>query len=115
MKNEYDMPTKHSAFGISSFILSMLTGIIIFVLVVIAGVLEVSTPGGINEESVEAVVLGLCILAALFGCLVAFGIGIAGLIQKDRKKIFSILGVIFSALSFIITVLLIIIGLTIDG
>lgn len=115
MGKEYNMPTKHSALGISSFILSLITGVIIFVLVVIAGAMEASTPGGIDEESAEAVVVGLCIIAALFGCITSFGLGIAGLFQKDRKKIFSVLGVIFSALPFIGTVLLIIIGLALGG
>ncbi len=108
------MPTKHSALGISSFVMSIITGLIIFLLVVIAGVMEVSTPGGIDEESAEAVILGLFIIAALFGCLTALALGIAGLFQKGRKKIFSILGVIFSALPFIGTISLIIIGLSVD-
>jgi hypothetical protein len=42
--------------------------------------------------------------------LVALGLGIGGLFQKDRKKIFPILGTIFSTLAIIGIVFVIVIG-----
>jgi len=64
-------------------------------------------PGGIDETSKAVILMGLGIILALFILLISLGLGIGGLIQKERKKIFSVLGVVFSffillVLSFII-------------
>lgn len=104
------MAEKHSGLGIASFISSIVAGILIFILIVIAGVMEVSTPGGVDEKSAEAVIVGLFIFAFLFLCLVALGLGIAGLIQKDRKKLFAVLGAIFSTVTLTGTISIILIG-----
>ncbi len=102
---------KHSGLGIASFITSIVSGILIFLVIVIAGVMEASTPGGIDEESAGAVMVGLFLFAFLGAALVALGLGIGGLLQKERKKIFAILGTVFSAVSFVGTIFIIILGL----
>jgi len=101
---------KHSGFGIASFITSIVSGLLIFLLIVVAGVMETSTPGGIDEESAGAVMVGLFLFAFLGAALVALGLGIAGLLQKERKKIFAILGTVFSAVSLVVTIFIMIIG-----
>lgn len=105
------MEVKHSGVGIASFVTSIVAGVLIFLLVIIAGVLEVSTPGGMGEESIAAVLIGLFLFAFLGAELVALGLGIGGLIQKDRKKIFAILGVVFSATALLITLFILFLGL----
>ncbi|MDX9687049.1 hypothetical protein [Halopseudomonas formosensis] len=105
------MEVKHSGVGIASFVTSIVAGVLIFLLVIIAGVLEVSTPGGMDEESIAAVLIGLFLFAFLGAELVALGLGIGGLIQKDRKKIFAILGVVFSATALLITLFILFLGL----
>ena len=105
------MEIKHSGIGIASFSTSIVSGICMFLLVVIAGVMESSTPGGIDEESAAAVILGLSIIAFLFISLVALGLGIGGVVQKDRKKIFPILGIVFSSVTLLTTLGLILVGL----
>lgn len=65
---------------------------------------------GIGKETAGAAIVGLLLIAFILLCLVALGFGIAGLIQKDRKKIFAILGTIFSAVTFVGTISLMIIG-----
>lgn len=104
------MDLKHSGLGIASFAISIVSAVLIFILFVIAGAIEASTPGGIREESVEAVVIGLGIILMLFVNLVAIGLGIGGLCQSDRRKIFAILGTCFATLTTLLAVLLIIIG-----
>ena len=81
---------KHLGLGIASFITSVVSGIAIFLLIVIPGLVEASTPGGMDEESKGAVVDGLFLFAFLGATLVALGLEIAGLLQKDRNKIFAI-------------------------
>ena len=104
------MGPKHSGLGISSFVISIITGVLMFVLIVIAGVMEASTPGGIDENSASAVIVGLFIFALIAVDVVALGLGIAGLTQKDRKQIFTVLGLVFSAATIVGTISLSVIG-----
>lgn len=101
---------KHSGLGIASFILSILVGAFEFFLFAITGILETRTPGGLNEESAEAIILGLLIIAGLIVSLAGAGIAIGGLLQKNRHKVFAVLGVIFNIVLFIGVLVLIIIG-----
>lgn len=91
------MEQRHSGFGVSSFIISIIVGALIFFVFVIAGVMEAKTPGGINENSLDAIVIGALLLLFLALDVLAAGLGIAGLFQRDRKKSLSILGLVFSA------------------
>ncbi len=102
---------KHSGLGIASFITSIIAGILIFLLIAVAGVMEASTPGGMDEESAGTIVVGLLLIAFLGASLVALGLGIGGLMQKERKKIFAILGTVFAAVSLVGTISLMILGL----
>ncbi|NPU98397.1 MAG: hypothetical protein HPY51_14465 [Candidatus Omnitrophica bacterium] len=102
---------KHSGLGVASFITSIVSGIFLFLLIVIAGVMEASTPGGIDEHS--AVMVGLFLFAFMGGALIALGLGIGGLLQKERKKIFAILGTVFSAVSLVGIIFLMMLGLAV--
>lgn len=95
------MEPKHSGLGIASFVVSITAAIFIFVLIAVAGALELSTPGGIDEESVSVMMIGLLLFAFLSASVVALGLGIGGLFQNDRKNVFAILGTVFSALTLI--------------
>ncbi|MEM6883782.1 MAG: hypothetical protein AAF571_02030 [Verrucomicrobiota bacterium] len=83
---------KHSALGIASCILSILSGIYIVSLILIAGVIGVSTGGELREDSPVALLIGLFFLAWFFIQFFAFGLGIAAIFQPNTKKIFSIIG-----------------------
>ncbi|MDY0020891.1 hypothetical protein [Arenimonas caeni] len=102
---------RHSGLGISSFIISTAIGVLMFLLFVIAGVLETSTPGGMDENSVEAMLVGLFLIAFLLMDLVALGLGVGGLFQRDRRKVFAVLGVVFSVGTVAITLLFLLIGM----
>jgi hypothetical protein len=104
------MEPKHSGLGIASFIISIIVGILIFLLVVIAGIMETTTSGGINENSAGALILGATIFALIALDVVGLGLGIAGCSQKNKKKIFAILGTIFAAATALGTIVMIIIG-----
>ena len=102
---------KNSGIGIASFVISIAAGIVTFVVFGIAGVIEASTPGGMVENSVEAIMIGLGVIGLSIAGLVALGLGIGGLFQKERKKIFAILGTVLSSAVFVVTVLAVIVGL----
>ncbi len=101
---------KHSGMGIASFITSVACAVVTFALIVVAGVMEASTPGGMDEKSAAAVAVGLGLLASLGVCLIALGLGVAGMLQRDRKKIFAVLGAIIAAAIVLGTVGLMVIG-----
>src|SRR5690606_41826207 len=89
------MDAKHSGLGIASFIISLVAGLAILIAIVIAGIMEANTPGGSDENSPEAILLGLVQSGMLVLDLVALGLGIGAPFQRDRQKIFATLGAIF--------------------
>lgn len=102
---------KHSGLGIASLVTSIVSGILIFLTILVAGVIESSTPGGMDEQSPEAMAVGLFLFTFLGLALISFGLGIAGLFQKDRKKTTSVLGTVFSGVTVIGTVFILLLGL----
>lgn len=93
---------RHSGFGISSFSIfcfAFLLMIITFTLTVIYGPLD---PDFVDEQSTLVVIIGFSWLFNALITLVGIGLGITGLFQKDKKKIFAVLGVILNFIIFII-------------
>ncbi len=105
---------KHSGLGIASFASSIAAAVLIFILVMAAGFMELSTPGGIDEESAEALLIGLLLFTFMGLTLVAFGLGVGGLFQAQRKKVFAVLGTVFSVLVLLGTGLLLLMGMAMD-
>lgn len=87
---------KHSGPGIASLIVSILAGIWLFILLIIAGLVENSTPGGMDPESIEALLIGLGMMAAGAAGFVGLGLGVVGLVQSQRQRLYPILGSILS-------------------
>ena len=104
-------PLRHSGLGIASFIMSLVIALTVFILIVVAGILETTTPGGMDEDSPAAMIVGLFVIGGLIGNLAGMALGITGMVQKNRKRIFSILGLILNGVVFFGILLLIIIGL----
>ena len=105
------MHLKHSGLGIASSVVSIIGSIGLLFFIIIAGVVESSTPEGMDEESVGAILIGLFVFAFLGVSFVALGLGVAGLLQKDRNKTFAIIGIAISAVAFLGTLFLLIVGL----
>jgi len=103
---------RHSGLGIASFILSLVAALCLFALLGVAGYLEISTPGGVSEESPLAVGIGLLLFLFLGLAFVALCLGIAGLVEKRRRRILAGLGTLFSAFALISAIAVMLIGLT---
>lgn len=101
----------HSGIGIASFIISIVVTIETFITFLLSGVLAVITPGGLNQDSASAVIIGFVIIFFLIISVVGIGLGIGGMLQKKSNKIFSLLGLIFNLLLVIGTLLVISSGL----
>lgn len=96
--------------GIASFIISLITGVLMLVIVGVAGYLEMSTEGGLSEDSPAAALVGLGVIATGLVVLLGLGFGLAGLCQSDRRKPFAIVGVVINAIIIACTAGLIVLG-----
>jgi hypothetical protein len=106
-------PQRHSALGIASFVISLISIASFFIIVIFAAVLATQNPGilttGEPSDSIT-IVIGLLVLLSLFLSLIGVGLGIAGVLIKNRKKIFAILGLIFNIIFITCMIGLMIIG-----
>lgn len=105
---------KHSGLGIASFVIAIVFGFALFVLIGLAGYQEVTNPGGMDENSAAAMVLGLMLMGALLMNVVGAALGLAGVIQKERRKIFAVLGLVFNLLAVVGTGCLMAIGVMME-
>ena len=101
---------KHSWLGIGSFVISLAGGFAMLLLFGVAGYLQISTPGGMDEKSMTAILIGLMLFALIGAHLVGAGLAIGGLTQKDRKKVFAVLGLVFNVLVILCTLALMALG-----
>ena len=100
---------RHSGPGIAAFLLSILGGIIFIIAIVVA-------LGAVQSKNTEILNFAGFALFAAWGLeIIAVILSIVGLVQKDRKKIFAILGLIFSVLILLVSAALVIIGTAIGA
>lgn len=104
------MELRHSGMGIASFVISLVGAAAMLALFVVAGMIALSTPGGVDEESMQAMVLGAMIVALFAVELVALGLGIAGVVQRGRRKAFAVLGLVFAGATLVGTTVLLAAG-----
>jgi hypothetical protein len=91
-----DQPLPHSGFGIAAFILAILVGTFLFLLIVVVGIMTMG--GDLDEDSPEAMVLGLAIFAAAGLDIIAIILGVIGLCLPGRNRLFAILGTVLGGL-----------------
>ena len=106
-------PLTHSGMGIASLALSLLSGLGLLLIFVVAGLAE-SQPRGLDENSPAAVVLGLIMVLLTIVQLLALGLGIAAVVQPARNKTFGVLGLVFSCACLLGSWLLMLIGTVLE-
>ncbi|MGH3089932.1 MAG: hypothetical protein ACRDSJ_21840 [Rubrobacteraceae bacterium] len=89
--------TEHSRMGMASFVVALLPGLPIALVALPALLLASSQPPGADETGF-AVLFILLALMNLLSEIVALGFGIAGTLQRRRKRLFAFLGVACSIL-----------------
>lgn len=92
-----------SGYGIASFILALTMWVVELGAIVGLGVAE--------PESSGANLASLVILTGLLGALVGFALGIAGVVQRYRKRLLAILGLVLNGLLLLLAAGLLILGM----
>ncbi|GAB1267201.1 hypothetical protein NBRC116493_04540 [Aurantivibrio infirmus] len=100
----------HCGIGISAFIMTMLLLIIIICLIGYAGYLEVTTPGGVDETSPQAIIAGLGLILSGVLVLVSLVLSIVSICRKNKKKLFGILALSLNIILFLLVAGLMVIG-----
>lgn len=101
---------KHSGVGIASFVIGILSLIMVCITFIVAG-----GSGGVSEysSSYESLMTGIGLLACGTIALTLVGVvlGIVGVAQKNVKKLFAILGLSANGLVMLSLCLIIVIGM----
>ena len=101
---------KHSILGIISFAISVLVGILMLAVFTIAGILN---QGRVQhgQSYPGQLIIGLGAIFLLAADVLAVGFGIAALCEKGKKRLFGLLGLVFSSATILGAVGLILLGL----
>lgn len=108
----YPEPLKHSGPGIASFVIALVSvaGYIVGFIVagsVLASAIEMYGPDLTPDSSQAFLLLGIIMLALLALNVVGTVVGIIGLVLRNRRKVFAIIGVILNALILLLFMVLI--------
>ena len=103
-------PPRHSGLGIASFVLGLLGLSLICVIVGVLFVAVVTSGGDVPRESPVMAACALALMATLAAGLTGVALGWAGLRQSNRKKVFAVLGLCFSAVPFLALALLMLVA-----
>jgi hypothetical protein len=103
-----DLP--HSGFGIASFAISLGCSLVVFLAIVFAGIIGVVKGGATDRNSPVTIAFGLMIMFCGLGYFIGLALGIAGVMDKHRKKIFAVLGIVINILGLSLLAGLIILG-----
>ena len=102
---------RHKGLGIASFVIALAVLVLIFLLFVVAGVMQ---NAGASTPTANAIV-GSAIFFLWFLDLVAIGLGIAGAVDRGSKKTFPVLGIVIGCLTLVVSVALVLIGIHMAG
>ncbi|NIK70000.1 MULTISPECIES: hypothetical protein [unclassified Paenibacillus] len=120
-------PAKQSGLGIASFILALVTLLLVVGCVISATVFvsnvtgdaqgflneveNMESEGTLPSDLVPIMIAGLCIIASIGVAIIGLILGIVGAVQKNRRKVFAIIGIVLNGLIVLGTAGLVIIGL----
>ncbi|QIN79440.1 hypothetical protein GBA65_13995 [Rubrobacter marinus] len=114
--------------GIASFVLGVVAVVAIILLVVLAPILFSSALGDVNPQDlnpqeinqdspvvVVAGLIGLGFLVSVLLTLLGLGLGIAGLVQRRRRKLFAAIGTALNGLVVLGVVALVVLSFALAG
>lgn len=92
-----ELQLKHSGLGIASLVISGVAVLLMLVAVIMIGLIMASTGGELDEESGPTLIAGFFVLLSIAATLVALGLGVGGLFQKQRKNTLAVVGTALAA------------------
>ena len=118
----------HSRMGIASFVIAIFTTVVILALFVASFAIvssefgNVQDPQSLDPQSLQdspafawLTLVGLGILGCLLLYLAGLALGVAGIVQRRRKKLFAVLGAVGNGVVLLGFVALILLGLALGG
>ena len=93
--------TEHSRLGIASFLLALIPGLLFAALILLFAILLRTVSQPQEYAAGWGVLVLLVILMILVSEILALVLGIAGVLQKRRKRLFAFLGIALSVLVFV--------------
>ena len=105
-----EVVTQQSKFGIASFVIGVVVAI---TETAMAGAARAAAaaPGGIDEASPRALALLVCVLFGLLLALVGMLLGIAGILQPNRRRAAAVIGLLLNGLAIAVIVAVIGVGM----
>ena len=104
-------PLKHSGLGIISLLLAILAGVGFVITMIVAVVVMADDPKVFdNEQAPATMILGACVILCGLVSLIGVGLGIGGLVEKNRKKVFPTIGLVVNGLGILLLICLAILG-----
>ena|SRR5580765_1660412 len=89
----YERPSSgHSIIGIASFFAALAAGILEMGVVIISAIMDSQDPVGLDEDSPQAIVLGLAFVGGMFVNIMGLILGIVALFERRSNKTFAWLG-----------------------
>jgi hypothetical protein len=87
---------RQSGLGVASFAIAIFS--LVYFLVVFVGAGVISYNGSYSSAYSFVVILGLLIILGGIVLLIGLGLGIGAVAQKNRKKVFAVIGLVLNAL-----------------
>jgi len=107
---------QHSLLGVASFTAAIITVALVVILLLGLGMMYAADPQGYDQwlagdgNDPLTMLVGFIYLGLIGVALVALGLGIGGLRQKDRDKKFAVIGTVISSLVALGGIFLMILG-----
>lgn len=105
------LPEKHSGLGIASFCIGLVSVLLVLSAFAMIILMVIQGGGQVDPRSPKAMSMGLGICSGGFIALIGLAFGIAGFFARDRKRAFTIAGLVINGGLLLGVVALMIIGI----
>ncbi len=105
---------KNSGLGVASFAISIAVGCLMLGVFIVGGLLNAGRVER-GQTYPGQMIIGLVAIFLLAADVLAAGLGIAALCQKGRKRLFGVLGLVFSSATILGSIGLMVLGLMLVG
>ncbi|MGI8909607.1 MAG: hypothetical protein ACR2JR_03505 [Rubrobacteraceae bacterium] len=114
--------SRHSKLGVTSLVIAILATVGIVALFVIAALVGASAFGGTNPQTLDPqsiqnspafaglALVGIGFLVCIILYFVGLVLGLVGIFQRRRKRLFAILGTVANGLAVLVVVSLLVLG-----